>query len=225
MQLRNEQINLLGARGHAVDALGYSAGGEESPVINTTEEEQVEKAIIKGALQMDKEKEKEQRKREHVYESPLGTLPPPLISLDSDEEPWIKVPGFATKTDPMSELKSMTGGTDSLYLNLTPSDTEEVPNETDGLGVPTTHRQAAAVLEELEKLQQEAKRKKEQGTDPPKFDLTTELKEVDKSLGQKNDSNRPLSPQATNPTDGQVSGTDSKAANTTGQEVIQLSLL
>ena len=160
LQLRNEQMNLLGARGHTVDALGYAAGGEESPVINTTKEEQVEKAIIKGALQMDKEKEKEQRKKEHVYESPSGTLAPPLISWESDDEPLMKVPGFATKTDPMSELKSMTGGTETLYLNLTPSEAGEVPNETDGLGTPTTHSQAAAVLEELEKLQQEAKQEK-----------------------------------------------------------------
>ena len=161
-QLRNEQISSLGARGQAVDALGYAAGGEESPVINTTEEEQVEKAIIKGALQMDKEKEKEQQKREHVYESPSGTLAPPLIALDSEDEPWMTVPGFATKTDPMSELKSITGGTDNLYLNLTPSEAEEASNEADKSGTLITHSQAAAVLEELEKLQQEAKQEKGQ---------------------------------------------------------------
>ena len=220
-QLRNEQISSLGARGQAVDALGYAAGGEESPVINTTEEEQVEKAIIKGALQMDKEKEKEQQKREHVYESPSGTLALPLIMLDSDDEPWMNVPGFTAKTDPMSELKSMTGGTDNLYLNLTPSDTEEAPNETDRVGTSITHSQAAAVLEELEKLQQEAKQERRSGTALPKFDLTTELKKVDEPLEQRNDPNQPLSPQITNAIVEPTLGTKNDTEGVTEREVTQ----
>ena len=220
-QLRNEQINSLGARGQPVDALGYAAEGEESPVINTTEEEQVEKAIIKGALQMDKEKEKGQQRREHVYESPSGTLAPPLIMLDSDEEPWMNVPGFTAKTDPMSELKSMTGGTDNLYLNLTPSDTEEAPNEADKVETSITHSQAAAVLEELEKLQQEAKQERGSGTALPKFDLTTELKKVDEPLEQRNDPNQPLNPQTTNVIIKPTLGTNNDTAGVTEQVVTQ----
>ena len=67
-QLRDREIALIGEMGGVNEALGYAAEGEESPVINTTEEEQVDKAIIKGALQMDKEKENTQRKKDHVYE-------------------------------------------------------------------------------------------------------------------------------------------------------------
>ena len=99
-QLRNEEMNLLAARGGATDALGYAAGGEESPVIYTTEEEQVEKAIIKGALTNGQRKRKYTAEGRNLYmrvcqarSAPSSTLAPPLITWDSDDEPSMKVPG------------------------------------------------------------------------------------------------------------------------------------
>ena len=197
-QLRDREISILGEMGGANEALGYAAGGEESPVINTTEEEQVDKAIIKGALQMDKEKENTQRKKDHVYESPSGaptlpgTLALPLITLDSDEEPSIKVPELAIKADLTSELKSTTGGTENLYLNLTPSETEEASKEAEGLGAEANHSQAAALLAELEELQQEAK-VTDVGVVPPKLDLAAKLEEDDISSSHPANPEQPLS--------------------------------
>ena len=217
-------MNLLAARGGAADALGYAAGGEESPVINTTEEEQVETAIIKGALQMDKEKENTQRGREPVYDSPFGTLAPsstlvpPLITWESDEEPSMKVPGLATRTDPMSDLKSMTGGTETLYLNLTPLEAGEVSNETEGPGVSTNHSQAAAVLAELEKLQQEANLGKDVGIIPPKLDFTVELEEKNESSERQSNPNQPLKTEAAKVAVSQASDTDLNTANVRVQE-------
>ena len=223
-QLRKEEMNLLAARASAADALGYAAGGEESPVINTTEEEQVEKAIIKGALQMDKEKENTQRGKEPVYESPFGTLAssstlaPPLITWESDEEPSMKVPGLATRTDPMSDLKSMTRGTETLYLNLTPSEIGEVSNETEEPGVSTNHSQAAAVLAELEKLRQEANLGKDVGIIPPKLDFTVEFEEKNESSEQQNNPNQPLKTEAAKVAVSQASETDLNTANVRVQE-------
>ena len=75
-QLKDREIALIGEMGGVNEALGYAAEGEESPVINTTEEEQVDKAIIKGALQMDKEKENTQRKKDHVYGKSITCIYP-----------------------------------------------------------------------------------------------------------------------------------------------------
>ena len=215
-QLRDRERTLIAEMGGATEAQGYAAGGEESPVINTTEEEQVDKAIIKGALQMDREKETTQRKKEHVYESPSGTpapsgtLPPPLITWESDDEPSIKVPGFAPKSDPMSELKSMTGGTDDLYLNLTPSETEEALNEAEKSGAPANHSQAAALLADLEELQQKTK-PKDKGIAPPKLDLAAELEKNDELLVPPNNPNQP-------PHD-EVAGTTAKPVLQTSKDV------
>ena len=223
-RLRNEERSLLAAMGGATEALGYATGGEESPAINTTEEEQVEKVIIKGALQMDKEKENTQRKREHVYESPSGTptlsstLAPPLITWESDDEPSIKIPGLATRTDPTSELKSITGGTESLYLNLTPSEAEEASNEVEGPGTSTNHSQAAALLAELEELQQKGKSGKDVGTAPPKLNLAAKLEEKDGSSGQPSNLDSPPNPDATKTIVNQTPKTGSDTANAGGQE-------
>ena len=202
--------------------LGYAAGGEESPAINTTEEEQVDKAIIKGALQMDKEKNSK-RKKENVYESPLGTpapsgtLPPPLITWESDDEPSIKVPGLATKTDPMSELKSIMGGMENLYLNLTLSEAEEALNEAEGLEAPANHSQAAALLAELEELQQKAK-PKDMGAAPPKLDLTVRLGENDETSVPPNNPNQPLQHETAGTTAEPALEAGKRVVNTTGQE-------
>ena len=222
-RLRDREGALIAEMGGATDALGYAAGGEESPVINTTEEEQVDKAIIKGALQMDKEKENSQRKKENVYESPLGTpalsgtLPPPLITWESDDEPSIKVPGLATKTDPMSDLKSMTGGTENLYLNLTLSEAEEALNEAEGLGAPANHSQAAALLAELEELQQKAKTK-DMGAAPPKLDLAAGLGENDETSAPPNNLNQPPHQETAGTTAKPALEASKHVVNTTGQE-------
>ena len=200
-QLKDREIALIGEMGGVNEALGYAAEGEESPVINTTEEEQVDKAIIKGALQMDKEKENTQRKKDHVYESPSrastlpGPLALPLITLDSDDEPSIKIPGLATKTDLMSELKSTTGGTENLYLNLTPSETEEASKEAEGLGTNANHSQAAALLAELEELQQKVK-VMDVGIAPPKLDLAAKSGEDNILSPHPVDPERPLGHEA-----------------------------
>ena len=174
-QLRNEGKDLLTRRGDPSDVLGYVAGGEESPVIGTTEEEQVDKAIIKGM--MDKEKENAQQKSESLYDNPAGTLPLPLITWDSDEKPLINIPGITKTADPVSELKSLTGGTETLYLNLTPSETGEELAGAGATRTPPDHSQAAAALVELERLQLETSAEKNTGVTQPRLDLTTELKE------------------------------------------------
>ena len=222
-QLRDRERALIAEMGGATEAHGYTAGGEESPVINTTEEEQVDKAIIKGALQMDKEKENTQRKRENVYESPSGTpapsgtFPPPLITWDSDDEPSVKVPGLAIKTDPMSELKSMTGGTDNLYLNLTPSENEEALNEVEGSGAPANHSQAAALLADLEELQQKTKTR-DTGIAPPKLDLAAGLEKNKEPPEPPDNSNRPPPNEAAGTTTKSSLGTNKDVTGAEGQE-------
>ena len=109
----------------------------------------------------------------------------PLITWDSDEEPSIKVPELTTNTDPKSELKSITGGTENLYLNLTLSEAEEASKEAEGLGAATNHSQAAALLAELEELQQKAK-VKDVGAVPPKLDLAAKLGENDEPSSHPN---------------------------------------
>ena len=131
----------------------------------------------------------------------------------------MKVPGLTTGTDQASELKSLTGGTETLYLNLTPSETGDIPTETEGLGTSTSHSQAATVLAELEKLQQEANLGKDVGMAPPQLTLTTGLKRNDEMQENQNDSTRRKETKLTNSPTAPQSKANSNTVKVEGQEV------
>ena len=100
----------------------------------------------------------------------------------------------------MSDLKSITGGTETLYLNLTPSEAGEVSNETEmpGYRRPTNRSQAAAVVAELEELQQKSQFRKRRRDSSPKTQPYCGIRR--KRMNRRNNkviSNQPLNSEAT----------------------------